>query len=439
MTQRAAQLDEALRGVAARRETSLMAVTIAAPCGLAASLLRLFPEEHRFWWQQSSSAMSAVGVVERFSDLPTPLHAHHRPVGAPRIRYVGALPFDARVDPAWGRLLDAGFVLPRYQYVEERGAAWLTRSAHTGTVNSDAVREELQVLLSALRELGEVSHELPRLGRAHGETAAQVDYVALVDAALRRIRSGGVHKIVVHRQLELVARELFDESTVVERIRRQLGPHTGFLLGSAQTGSPQATPDSSAAFVGASPERLVRKTGTAIATEALAGTVRSDGSGVFGDKERREQAYVVEAIKSGLSPLCSSIAIEDAIARTAGHASHLCSTIAGTSLPNVHVLDVVRALHPTPAVAGTPTAVALAWLAEHEPVARGLYAGPVGWFDAAGDGEFAVALRCARLSGKRITLFVGAGIVEGSDPESEYRETLLKQAVMMQALGVLDE
>jgi isochorismate synthase EntC len=100
------------------------------------------------------------------------------------------------------------------------------------------------------------------------------------------------------------------------------------------------------------------------------------------------------------------------------------------------VLDLVDALHPTPAVGGVPTASALDWIATHEPAPRGWYAGPVGWFDAAGDGEFAVALRSGLLVGNRAYVYAGAGIVAESDADAEYAETDLKQRALLGALGV---
>ena len=102
----------------------------------------------------------------------------------------------------------------------------------------------------------------------------------------------------------------------------------------------------------------------------------------------------------------------------------------------VNVLDLVRRLHPTPAVAGAPVAAALAWIASHETESRGWYAGPVGWFDARGDGDFAVAIRSGLVQGPRAFIWAGAGIVPASDPDREYDETRVKQGALLGALGV---
>ena len=124
--------------------------------------------------------------------------------------------------------------------------------------------------------------------------------------------------------------------------------------------------------------------------------------------------------------------------RTLRQILHLHTPITGELAADAHVLDLVAALHPTPAVGGTPTADAVAWIAAHEPTPRGWYASPVGWFDAAGDGEFAVAIRSGLLAGTTATLFAGAGIVAASDPAAELAETELKLRALSDALGLED-
>jgi len=114
---------------------------------------------------------------------------------------------------------------------------------------------------------------------------------------------------------------------------------------------------------------------------------------------------------------------------------HLASDVSGPLAPGLGALDLVGALHPTAAVAGSPTGVALDLIAELEPFDRGRYAGPVGWVDGNGDGEWAVALRCAQVDGGRVTAYAGAGIVAGSDPARELAETALKLRPIVEAFG----
>ena len=115
---------------------------------------------------------------------------------------------------------------------------------------------------------------------------------------------------------------------------------------------------------------------------------------------------------------------------------HLHTPIRGRLHEDTHILDLVATLHPTPAVAGVPAEPAVRWISERESTPRGWYAGPIGWFDAAGDGEFDVALRSCLLAGPTVWLFAGAGIMLDSDPELEYQETALKQRSLPAALGV---
>jgi isochorismate synthase len=192
-------------------------------------------------------------------------------------------------------------------------------------------------------------------------------------------------------------------------------------------------------FVGATPEKLLEKQGNRVRTEALAGSAAPAGHSALlqSEKDRAEHQHVVDAIRARLVAIGASVSGACAPElRALSHVVHLHTPITAELSTPLHVLDVVAALHPTPAVGGVPEAAALAWLARHEPFARGWYASPVGWFDERGDGDFRVALRSAVLAGDRAHLFAGAGIVRGSRPEMELAETRLKLAALGRALGV---
>ncbi len=146
---------------------------------------------------------------------------------------------------------------------------------------------------------------------------------------------------------------------------------------------------------------------------------------------------MVRAIVEALAPLCESLDHPDEprIQRLR-HVVHLQTPFVGRLREPTHVLELVRRLHPTPAVGGWPAAPALRWIAREEPGSRGWYAGPVGWFDARGDGEFGVALRSGLLRRGEAHLYAGAGIVRGSDAEAEFDETEVKLRTMLDALGI---
>jgi isochorismate synthase EntC len=166
--------------------------------------------------------------------------------------------------------------------------------------------------------------------------------------------------------------------------------------------------------------------------EALAALVAST-------KDAWEHRLVVDAVRAVLAPRCHELSAPTTpVAERFSSLAHLATMVAGELLaPAPDALSLARLLHPTPAVGGTPTAAALATIRRLEPFDRGRYAGPVGWVDARGDGAFAVALRGAELDGQLAVLRAGAGIVAGSDPDSEWAETGAKLEPMLRALIAL--
>ena len=201
-----------------------------------------------------------------------------------------------------------------------------------------------------------------------------------------------------------------------------------------------------ATFVGASPELLVRSSGGVVTSNPLAGTApRGEGEAedrllaealMRSEKDRIEHRYVVDDVVERLAPYADHLTVpaEPSLKRMAT-VQHLSTRIEGTSRPRVHVLDLVGALHPTPAVGGTPRDPALAFIENAEPFDRGWYTGGVGWVDGTGDGEFAIGLRCGLLEGTNAHVFAGAGIVAESDPDAELLETRLKFRPMLELLA----
>jgi len=210
------------------------------------------------------------------------------------------------------------------------------------------------------------------------------------------------------------------------------------------------TPDGDASWptslVGASPELLVSKRGLLVRSTPLAGSAPRSGDPeedranadalLASAKNREEHAIVVEAIEDVLGSFCERLDHdrEPVLVETA-NVWHLATRFEGQLRdPSPNVVELVAALHPTPAVGGTPTATATAAIDELEPFDRGGYAGAVGWMDAEGDGEWAIALRCARLDGHGATLYAGAGIVADSRPADELDETDRKFRAFLDSL-----
>jgi len=186
-----------------------------------------------------------------------------------------------------------------------------------------------------------------------------------------------------------------------------------------------------ALFVSASPERLLQKVGDQVRSDALAGTLGL-GKGaaqklLSQEKLRKEQALVTEHIRITLKPFCKRLSPESAPkVRPLHNLQHLWCEIQGTLAAPWDLLTLAKRLHPTPAVAGTPTDKALDWLRREEPLERGWYSGIGGWIDFRGDGELDVLLRCALVRDHRASFFAGAGLMENSDLAAEWAETALK-------------
>jgi menaquinone-specific isochorismate synthase len=267
------------------------------------------------------------------------------------------------------------------------------------------------------------------------ETGGSGWFEAAVVEALSRIRAGAYRKIVLARALDLAQFSPFLPLDALNHLRDRFPTCFGFSLANGRGQS----------FIGATPERLARVRGRELLTEALAGSAPRGGTAtedarlgrdLLGRaKELLEHQVVVEAIVKRLRELgLSSVTAEHARLLLLPNVQHLCSPVSAMLPDGVHLLDVLASLHPTPAVGGQPRHAAQPDIARLERFDRGLYAGAVGWFDHAGDGEFVVAIRSALMDGARARLFAGAGIVEGSAPAEEKAETDLKLAALLEAL-----
>jgi isochorismate synthase len=199
-------------------------------------------------------------------------------------------------------------------------------------------------------------------------------------------------------------------------------------------------------LIGASPELLVSRRGHEIRSNPLAGSAPRSGDPdedranadalVRSAKDRDEHVAVVEAVAEVLGPFCRELTWDpEPVLFATANVWHLSTRFRGVLRdPPPNVMELVFALHPTPAVAGAPLGAAMRSIASLEPFERGAYAGPVGWVDAEGDGVWAIALRCAELRGERATLYAGAGIVADSDPAHEVEETERKFRAFLDAL-----
>jgi len=266
------------------------------------------------------------------------------------------------------------------------------------------------------------------------------EYAEAVGQAVGRIRAGDYTKVVLARSLRLTTATPLGLPDLPRALARR-DPH-GYTfamdLGAGRT------------LVGASPELLVSRFGPRVVANPIAGSAarhpdpvedaRRGAALLASAKDRHEHAVVVEAVTAGLRPLCARLDVpaEPSLVRTAAM-WHLSTQVTGeVADPAVSALALAAALHPTPAVCGTPAADARAAIAELEPFDRGFYTGLVGWGDASGDGEWVVALRCGLAEGDTLRLYAGAGVVADSVPEAELAETTAKFGTFLTALGLSD-
>lgn len=335
---------------------------------------------------------------------------------------------------------DSGFVLPRFCLCFRDDKAFLQLTLFASELPQKNLWEtELASFEQALHN-DPVKAPIVDLGPISlTDETTQTEYCQRVKLALTEIASGSLQKVVLARRKIVSSAKPFELNHIL-----------GFLDNSYSDCCRFALSVGGFVFLGASPELLARKTGLDFSTEALAGTrprkqhVRDDEQQtkelLSDEKERREHRCVQSTIVDSIAPFCASEPVVDpTVIRSLLNVHHLCTPIHATLSKGARLLEIVAALHPTPAVCGLPRPAAARFIAAQEPFARGLYAAPIGWLDQDGNGTFWVAIRSALLSSQKAWLTAGSGIVAGADPQKEYLETGAKFAPMLAALGVAHE
>ncbi len=397
-------------------------------------LFRRLPEREGMAWVRGGDGLIGAGVAYRLSPGP----------GAERFARLrvelAQLAAEAEVDdplklPGTGMVAFSSItfaresygsvaVVPRVLLGRRDGVAWVT------TVNPIGVPGPVPGVLPDQQGAPPPPQEdRPRYA---GSSLPDLHWLVNVNTAVERMRGEDppLRKVVLARDHALWAKAPFSVRGVSHRLSQHFPDCFTFVV---------------EGLVGATPELLLRRFANAVDSEALAGTVRRGkdesedaalGAGLLASrKDAREHRYAADSVDRVLRRACASLQRSDVHLKQLENVQHLATTFNGTLSQPRHVLDLVAELHPTAAVGGTPTPAAMDAIGELEGMDRGRYAGPVGWFDARGDGEFGIALRCAELSGARARLFAGAGIVRDSLPEDELEETRAKLRAMQVVLG----
>ena len=355
---------------------------------------------------------------------------------------VGGFAFapDGGASPAWSGFEPASLVVPEVALArEERGGERRVRITLAALVHPDDTSEEL--LAGLTRRLDELSGpQLPLLdpaptGRFHVSSGMPPEhYEAAVGRAVELIHAGRLQKIVLAREVQVHAPCEYDPAAVFGVLRDAFPSCFLFCVGRGD-----------ATLVAASPELLVRREGQRVSTIALAGSTRRSadpavdahlGEQLMRDPSYREEhAIVARRIERTLNQYAIWVATapEPSLVRIA-NIQHLATPIRAQLAAPVEAIELAGLMHPTPAVGGEPSSAALELIPALEGLDRGWYTGPVGWADAAGDGEFCVALRCALLRGNVARCYAGNGIVRDSNPAAELAETEIKLQALLPLL-----
>jgi menaquinone-specific isochorismate synthase len=375
-----------------------------------------------------------AGATGLFDCLET---AGTLPDGA-RPRLYGGFAFhEDHADPGpggtWDGFPGALFVLPQLQLSLTADGAWLTAAA-TGSDARERLRERLDRWERRLPALPELARSGTPGIRVERPTPSRDGWHDQAADAVSKVRAGHLRKVVLAQELQA---DLAGPVDVPGALRALGDSYSGcyrFLF----------EPDGAGTFFGATPEQLVTLQDRTVRTEALAG---STGRGETAaedewlaselqdnEKDIHEHELVAEAIRNQLAPAAEEVTAGARTVRRLATVQHLQTPIRAELAADEHVLSLVEDLHPTPAVGGLPPDEALQTIRETEAFDRGWYASPVGWFDADGDGTFAVAIRSALARDRAATLFAGAGIVADSDPDVEWDELQLKYGPMRDVL-----
>lgn len=440
-----------------RKAPVLVSATVRVPYIDPLAVFRRARVDARTFWEQPRAglSMAAVGAARRLAGRGDERFAQiaegwrnlvstalvDEPVEAPLAGpvCVGGFSFDpARYgSPRWCGYGDALLITPTYLVVSRDDSSWLTVAA---SVEPD---DDIAALTAALDD--GLRHLLAEGDAGDGgddsvdivlEDAGQADlWKRSVGDAIEQIRQGTIQKLVLAREVRVRASGLLDPGAALSRLRSGYGDCTLFAFAYGER-----------CFLGATPERLVRVEGARVQAACMAGSAprgasaeddRALGTALLASgKERHEHALVLDALREALRPVCAELTVPQAPAlfRTR-NIQHLYTPLEGVLSNGATVLELVERLHPTPASAGLPRDGALALLRTHEAFDRGWYAGPVGWIDRHGSGEFVVAIRSALVAGQEASLYAGCGIVAGSDPDQEYAESSLKLMPMLWALN----
>ena len=453
------QIEEGLVEAAARDRRTLVSATatVSDLDPTAVAFASRLANDRWFSWEQPDRefALAAVGSAQevvsrgqgRFVDIAEGCVGLARdriafgeqglPAAAGPV-WTGGFAFadDGGASTDWSSFPPALMVLPELALCTSGGHTYLTLNAVAGGGHGPPRLDGLRARIAALGGASLPMLDPSRVGRTEIESVrAPEEFETAVSEAVGRIHEGEVEKVVLARELRLRAPGAYDVAAVFGAMRELFPACYCFCCG---------TPE--AAFVGASPETLIRRSGASASTVALAGSARRSSDPAVDDhigerllqsaKDRSEHEIVARRIVSRLRPYSVWVeAAPDPGLVKIANIQHLATPIHAQLSEPRSAVELAGLLHPTPAVGGEPWPEAGELIDELEGMDRGWYAGPVGWMDATEDGEFCVGIRSALLRDREAHLYAGNGIVADSDPEAELAETEPKLEAMLPLLS----
>ncbi|MDW0110177.1 isochorismate synthase [Sporosarcina aquimarina] len=412
-------------------------------------------DSHRFYWENASKTMTLVGIghaltltdetgTDRFDTIESKWK-HYCEALIKEDKDMdpvlfGGFSFDEKrssVPSEWENFSNALFAVPTFQLKIENGKTlvainFISEESETA-LQFEALRKQRDHLIHMAQVQESITIAKPALTAM--EELRKEQYLKAVEQITKKIQNGEAEKVVIARKLALQFEQPISPAAALHSVSNEQRDSYNFGL-----------ENGTQFFFGATPERLIEiKDGQAFSA-CVAGSIKRGSTAEqdkqFGDellddkKNREEHQYVVDMITGVFDSLCASYttATRPKLMKVRD-IQHLHTPVQGQLGSESSIFQFVKALHPTPALGGVPTTVAMELIRQEENLDRGYYAAPVGWTDASGNGEFAVAIRSALLEQDNAWLYAGGGIVADSDPIQEYEETWVKFRPMLRALG----
>ncbi len=439
-----ALIDEALARDAAEDSAVRLEVPI-EPINAIAWLQAQGPQSRGYWRNRNTNfELAGIGSADMitaeadadYDAIFRHLQSHIAKVH-PDLRYFGGMRFSTRrtTSEPWKVFGAYRFILPRFEILNRGDQSYLACNlVFHEDLDRASLNTELQAELSTMTFPEAAANTA--LPECTGRTDApdNVSWESLIAAALREIESGHFQKAVLARETRMTFNAPLDPAPMLARLID--ATHDCYLY--------CFQPKPGAAFLGASPERLFKRRGRHIETEALAGTrargetqdedARLSEALLASDKDRREHGIVLDTVKALMEERCHAVHTDDKTSLLKlARSQHLYARLEGLLAEDESNATLLRDLHPTPAVGGQPRDAAVQWLDDQEPFDRGWYAGPVGWVSADA-AEFAVGIRSGLIADNTLSLYSGAGIVEGSVAKDEWAEVENKMSNLLHPL-----